>query len=83
MTSRALYKESVSHDLTRIAPKDRERVLRQISEVLGVDPRGGEPLHGEFAGLFKPRVGDYRVIYPMTGSETLVLRIRHRGNAYG
>lgn len=83
MTARVLYKASVSHDLKKIGPKGRERVLRLITEVLGEDPRGGEPLHGEFAGLFKLRVGDYGVIYALAGPDALVLRVRHRGKAYG
>ncbi len=83
MTGKVLYKASVSHDLKKIPLKDRERVLRHISEVLEVDARGGEPLHGEFAGLFKLRVGDYRVVYALTGSDALVLRVRQRGKVYG
>jgi mRNA interferase RelE/StbE len=62
---------------------DRERILSQIREVLGNDPRSGEPLRGEFEGLYKFRVGDYRVVYALVGNGVLVLRIRHRGSAYG
>ena len=58
-------------------------MLRQIEEVLGPDPRGGEALHGEFEGLFKLRVGEYRVVYAFTGADVLVLRVRHRSQAYG
>ncbi len=82
MTGRILYKSSVSHDLKRIGSKDRERVLRQIKSVLGENPKSGEPLHGEFEGLLKLRVGDYRVIFALVGEDILVLRIRHRGKAY-
>ncbi len=40
-------------------------------------------MHGEFAGLFKFRVGEYRVIYArITKDRVLILRIRHRGKAY-
>lgn len=83
MTGRILYKSSVSRDLKKINPKDKERILRQIRTALGESPIDGEPLHGEFEGLFKLRVGDYRVIYALSGQDVLVLRIRHRGKAYG
>ena len=83
MTARVLYKSSVAHDLKKINAKDKHRVLRQIEETLGGDPRNGEPLHGEFDGLFKMRVGDYRAIYAIVGSDVLVLRIRRRSKAYG
>jgi mRNA interferase RelE/StbE len=83
LTVRVLYKSSVAHDLKKVAPSDKQRILRQVEEVLGNDPRSGEPLHGEFEGLFKFRVGDYRVVYALAGADILVLRIRHRSKAYG
>ena len=82
MPSKILYKASVRHDIRKIDPNDRERVLEQIRTSLSDNPRGGEPLHGEFEELFKFRVGDYRVIYALVGQDVLVLRIRHRSKAY-
>jgi len=82
LTSRILYKASVSHDLKKLSSKDKERILEKIRTVLGGNPREGEALHGEFAGLFKLGVGDYRVIYALSGRDVLVLRIRHRAKAY-
>jgi mRNA interferase RelE/StbE len=49
---------------------------------LAGNPRSGDQLHGDFEGLFKLRVGDYRVIYALVGQDVLVLRIRHRSKAY-
>ncbi len=83
MTARVLYKSSVTHDLKKINPKDKQRILRQVEETLGGNPRRGEALHGEFDGLFKLRVGEYRVVYALAGPDVLVLRIRHRSKAYG
>ena len=82
MTGRILYKSSVSRDLRKIAPKDVERVLKQIRMVLGDDPRSGESLHGDFEGLLKLRVGEYRVVYALSGNDVVGLRIRHRSKAY-
>jgi mRNA interferase RelE/StbE len=82
LPSEIRYKSSVSRDLKQIEPADRERVLGQIREVLGQNPRGGEPLHGEFEGLFKLRVGEYRVVYALVGDDVLVLRIKRRSSAY-
>ncbi|MDO9350111.1 MAG: type II toxin-antitoxin system mRNA interferase toxin, RelE/StbE family [Deltaproteobacteria bacterium] len=39
-------------------------------------------LKGQFAGLRKYRVGDYRVIYAILGDDVLVLRIGHRKDVY-
>ena len=82
MAGKILYKSSVSRDLKQVGQADRQRVLRQVRAVLGADPRGGEALHGEFDGLYKLRVGDYRVIYALVGGHVLVLSISHRSQAY-
>ncbi len=79
---RILYKSSVARDLKNLNPKDKQRILRQVEEVLGSGLKSGERLHGEFDGLFKLRVGDYRVLYAMVGPDVLVLRIRQRSKAY-
>jgi mRNA interferase RelE/StbE len=82
MAVRVLYKASVRRDLEKIDQKNIERILREIRGALGNNPRSGEALHGEFAGLYKLRIGDYRVIYALLEHEVLVLRIRHRSKAY-
>ena len=76
------YKASVERDLRRIDRKEVNRILKKIGEVLGEDPDKGLPLKGEYRGLYKLRVGNYRVIYCKTKEGVLVLRIRHRGKAY-
>ena len=83
MPSDIRYKSSVARDLKQIDPADRQRILDQIRETLSINPRGGEPLRGEFEGLHKLRVGEYRVVYALVGDDVLVLRIRHRSSAYG
>ena len=50
--------------------------------MLSGNPDTGEPLRGEFSGLFKYRVGDYRVIYAKISDGILVLRIGHRKDVY-
>lgn len=77
------YKSSVTRDLKQIPPADKQRILDQTKEVLAANPRSGEPLRGEFGGLYKLRVGDYRIVYALVGEDVLVLRIRRRSNAYG
>jgi hypothetical protein len=66
-------------DLNRPDPPVALSVLRRIEKVLASDGKSGEPLAGDFAGLFGLRVGAYRVIYARTDSGYLVLRIGHRG----
>ncbi len=82
MPAKIEYKASVERDLRRIDKKDVNRILRQIEKVLGENPDKGLPLKGEYRGLYKLRVGNYRVIYCRTKEGVLILRIRHRGKAY-
>lgn len=76
------YKASVERDLRKLGKPAARRVIDRLEEVLGMDPDRGIPLKGEYAGLFKLRVGDYRVIYAKTRDGVVVLRIGHRKNVY-
>ena len=76
------YKASVQKDLRELDSKQALRVIAAIERALMTQGRGGEALSGPFAGLFKLRVGDSRVIYVRTESGYLVLRIAHRREAY-
>lgn len=82
MAGRILYKSSVRRDLKQIDSKNVERIFRELRTTLQSNPSAGEALLGEFKGLFKLRVGDYRVIYALVGEDVLVLRIRHRSKVY-
>ena len=52
--------------------------------MLKVNPLAGGTLKGEFSGLKRIRVGNYRVIYEANAKEliVLVIRIAHRREAY-
>jgi mRNA interferase RelE/StbE len=82
LTGKILYKSSVGRDLKHIDAKSKEKILGQIRAGLANDPQSGEPLHGEFHGLLKIRIGEYRVIYAVIGEDVLILRIRHRSKVY-
>ena len=82
MAKRVEYKASVEKDLRRLAAGDALRVFQKIEQALGSESEKGAALSGEFAGLFRLRVGDHRVIYTRTDEGYLVLRIGHRGNVY-
>ncbi len=56
--------------------------MDSIERELIKKPDSNPMLKGQFAGLRKYRVGDYRVIYALVGAEILVLRIGNRKNVY-
>ena len=66
----------------KIDPSLARRILIKIEKALRSEGKAGKPLAGEFAGLYRLRVKDYRVIYARTTDGYLVLRIAHRRDAY-
>ena len=83
MPAKIEYKASVANDLDQLEPSLARQVLNKIERALRSEERSGKPLVGEFAGLYRLRVKDYRVIYARTTDGYLVLRIAHRSEAYG
>lgn len=68
----------------QVLPKDVRRHVYDAVETLSDHPLQGSSLSGEWKGLRRLRVGQYRVIYAFDGTELLisVVRISHRREAY-
>jgi len=77
-----VYKKSVQRDLKKLSKAEAHRVLNQVEEELSENADTHPVLKGQFAGLRKYRIGDYRVIYAILGADVLVLRIGHRKDVY-
>lgn len=82
MAFKVFYKASVERDLKRIDRSTTARILAKLERDLSTRPNAGLPLSGEFRGMFRYRVGDYRVIYAKIPEGILILRINHRKEAY-
>jgi len=70
--------------LDRVAQKSILQFLRERIQI-AADPRQlGKPLHGDKKGLWRYRVGDYRLICDIRDERivVLVLRIGHRKDVY-
>ena len=76
------YKSSVFNDLKNIDKQTAKRILDSIENDLADDLNKGIPLEGNFKGLFKYRVGSYRVIFARIEDGIVVLRIGHRKKVY-
>jgi mRNA interferase RelE/StbE len=77
-----VYKKSVHRDLKRMSKHEAKRILDLIETELVKKPESNPVLKGQFAGLRKYRIGDYRVIYALLGSDVLILRIGDRKDVY-
>lgn len=70
-------------DLLSIDQKMKKRIEKAIGSRLLIDPlHYGAPLHGSLKGYRKLRVGDYRVIYEIVGTEIRIYTIGHRKDVY-
>jgi mRNA interferase RelE/StbE len=76
------YKNSVKRDLKKLDKSEARRILDQMEEDLSNDPKVYPQLKGDFAGLRKYRVGDYRAIFAVIEDRVLILRIDHRKDVY-
>ncbi len=82
MTYKITFKKSVAKDLTKIGRPESERILNKLNTELSVKADQLPELQGQFAGLRKYRVGEYRVIFTIIDDSVLILRIRHRKDVY-
>jgi mRNA interferase RelE/StbE len=77
-----VYKRSIQRDLEKLPKAEADRILNEIEQELSKNADTYPVLKGQFTGLRKYRIGDYRVIYALLGDDCLVLRIGHRKEVY-
>jgi mRNA interferase RelE/StbE len=77
-----VYKKSVHRDLKKLSKAEVIRILDQIEQELTKKPESHPVPKGQFTGLRKYRIGDYKVIYALMGADILVLRIGNRRDVY-
>ncbi len=82
MAFNVVYKKSVHRDLRKLSKTEACRVIEQLEKNLSKRAEAYPVLKGQFTGLRKYRVGDYRVIYAIIEKDVLVLRIGHRRDVY-
>jgi len=76
-------KSSALKEIQRLPRADRVRVVEAI-DGLSKNPHAGTLLKGQFTGLRRLRVGDYRLIFEVQEKVlvVLVLRVGHRRDVY-
>ena len=82
---KVFYLDSVEEDLKKLDKATQRRILDKIEKHLAQDPKGlGKPLTGAFSGIWRYRIGNYRVIYKIAEKEILIVvaRIGHRKDIY-
>ena len=77
------WTEDALSDLGKLDPQIRLRVLRKISWLSNnFEAITPETLSGEFKGMFKFRIGDWRIIYTIEEQTLLIQFVGHRREIY-
>ena len=85
MAYKVTWHEDVITDLENLDKKTARKIIERVKTYVISDPlKLGKSLTGQFAGLYRYRYGDYRVLYAVDLSKEtiLVLKIRHRKDVY-
>lgn len=80
---RIIFEKQAINFFKKLDKSLQERIGKKI-EKLKENPKIGIPLVGNLSGLWKLRIGDYRVTYQIRHNElvVLLLKIAHRKNVY-
>jgi mRNA interferase RelE/StbE len=80
------YSESALKQLKKLDGQFQRAIIQEMNEIATLDdPRQrGKALKANLSGLWRYRVGDYRVICDIQDAKILitVLRVGHRKNVY-
>lgn len=76
-------KQSALKALQKIDHPQRVRLIEAIDK-LKINRNAGSVLKGEFSGLRRIRIGDYRIVYEVQNQQLIILvvRIAHRREVY-
>ena len=71
--------------LARIDKQEAKRIITYLRKRVALNPRQcGKALQGDLSGLWRYRIGDYRVLCHIKDAEVcvLVIRVAHRKEVY-
>ena len=79
---RLSYRPAVESTLERMEAADRTRIREALERYASTAHGDVKPLHGEFRGLHRLRVGKWRVILALESDLVRVISIDNRGQTY-
>jgi mRNA interferase RelE/StbE len=84
---RVEFDVAAAKEFKKLGAADQRRIVKFLRERIAASPdprRLGAALAGDFAGLWRYRVGDYRLIASIEDGRftVLILRIGHRREIY-
>jgi len=82
LDNKITFKKSVSKDLKRINHTNVLKILDRIETELVPKTKKIPELQGQFVGLRRFCIGNYKIIFTIINGTILVLRIQHRKDVY-
>jgi len=82
---KVIWHEDAVEDLKKLDKPVARRIINKVKNHLRGNPKKmGKPLKGQFRGLLRYRVGDYRVIFVLDyeSKELMILAVNYRKNIY-
>jgi mRNA interferase RelE/StbE len=80
-----VWEKSALSDLKKLDKTKAKNIVNKVEHYLSQDPENlGKPLSSKFSGLYRYRLGDYRVIYELYKKEVkiMVVKVGHRREIY-
>ena len=76
------YEGRIQKDLKRLDADTQARILSALERFAATGEGDVRPLHGEFGGSYRLRVGKWRVYLLLEGTDIVAYQIDNRGGAY-
>jgi mRNA interferase RelE/StbE len=77
-----VYTNRADKDIQKLPPEIKKRIGKALLRYEQDPHRYSETLNDTKLGTYRFRIGDYRVIFDLEGSEIVVLRVGHRRDIY-
>ena len=82
MKYKLVYTNRADKDIQKLPPEIKKRIGKALLRYEQDPYRYSETLRDSNLGTYRFRIGDYRVIFDLEGSEIVVLRVGHRRDIY-
>ncbi len=77
-----VYTNRADKDIQKLPPEIKKRIGKALLRYEQDPHKYAETLRDSKLGTYRFRIGDYRVIFDLEGSEVVVLRVGHRRDIY-
>jgi mRNA interferase RelE/StbE len=84
MTYRLIFAKSAKDDIGRLDAVIQKRLSKKLAQVAALADVTlvAKILTGNLGGVYRIRVGDYRVLFVLEGGNINILRVQHRKDVY-